>query len=56
MLYTGTWQSKKHSVVARSSAIADFQAMATDLCEMIWLQESARRFENKTREINEALL
>ena len=33
----GTWQSKKQSVVARSSAEAEFRAMAQGICEGIWL-------------------
>ena len=33
-----TWRSKKQSVVARSSAEAEFRAMAHGICEGIWLQ------------------
>ncbi|RVW79952.1 Retrovirus-related Pol polyprotein from transposon RE2 [Vitis vinifera] len=32
-----TWQSKKQSVVAHSSAEAEFRAMAQGICEEIWL-------------------
>ena len=32
-----TWRSKKQSVVARSSAEAEFHAMAQGICEGIWL-------------------
>ncbi|XP_028086199.1 uncharacterized protein LOC114287116 [Camellia sinensis] len=32
-----TWRSKKQSVVARSSAEAEFRAMALGVCEGIWL-------------------
>ena len=32
-----TWRSKKQSVVARSSAEAEFRAMAQCICEGIWL-------------------
>ena len=32
-----TWPSKKQSVVARSSAEAEFRAMAQGICEGIWL-------------------
>ncbi|RVW55393.1 Retrovirus-related Pol polyprotein from transposon RE1 [Vitis vinifera] len=32
-----TWRSKKQSVVARSSAEAEFRAMAQGICEGIWL-------------------
>lgn len=33
-----TWRSKKQSVVARSSAEAEFRAMAQGICEGIWLK------------------
>ncbi|RVW59644.1 Retrovirus-related Pol polyprotein from transposon RE1 [Vitis vinifera] len=33
-----TWRSKKQSVVARSSAEAEFRAMAHGICERMWLQ------------------
>src|ERR1044072_7743493 len=33
-----TWRSKKQSVVARSSAEAEFRAMAHGICEGIWLK------------------
>ena len=33
-----TWRSKKQSIVARSSAEAEFRAMAHGICEGIWLQ------------------
>lgn len=33
-----TWRSKKQSVVARSSAEAEFRAMSYGICEGIWLQ------------------
>ncbi|RVW63221.1 Retrovirus-related Pol polyprotein from transposon RE1 [Vitis vinifera] len=33
-----TWRSKKQSVVSRSSAEAEFRAMAHDICEEIWLR------------------
>ncbi|XP_042521263.1 uncharacterized mitochondrial protein AtMg00810-like [Macadamia integrifolia] len=32
-----TWCSKKQSVVARSSAEAEFRAMAHGICELLWL-------------------
>ncbi|KAK3030878.1 hypothetical protein RJ639_037228 [Escallonia herrerae] len=33
-----TWRSKKQSVVARSSAKAEYRAMAHGICEMMWLK------------------
>ncbi|KAK2981051.1 hypothetical protein RJ640_007654 [Escallonia rubra] len=33
-----TWRSKKQSVVARSSAEAEYRAMAQGICEMMWLK------------------
>ena len=32
-----TWRSKKQSVVARSSAEAEYRAMSLGICEEIWL-------------------
>lgn len=33
-----SWRSKKQNVVARSSAEAEFRALAHGLCEMLWLK------------------
>jgi hypothetical protein len=33
-----TWRSKKQSVVARSSAKAEFRVMAQGVCETLWLK------------------
>lgn len=33
-----TWRSKKQSVVARSSAEAEFRSMAHGICESLWLK------------------
>ncbi|XP_073109385.1 uncharacterized protein [Elaeis guineensis] len=34
-----TWRSKKQSVVARSSAEAEYRVMALGICELLWLQK-----------------
>ena len=34
-----TWRSKKQSVVARSSAEAEYRAMAHGACEILWLKK-----------------
>nr|XP_016505430.1 PREDICTED: uncharacterized mitochondrial protein AtMg00810-like [Nicotiana tabacum] len=34
-----TWRSKKQSIVARSSAEAEYRAMAQGVCELLWLQK-----------------
>ena len=34
-----TWRSKKQSVVARSSAEAEYRAMSHGICEEIWLKK-----------------
>ena len=33
-----TWRSKKQNVVARSSAEAEFRAMAHGICEIMWIR------------------
>ena len=33
-----TWRSKKQIVVARSSAEAEYRAMAHTLCELMWIK------------------
>ena len=33
-----TWRSKKLSLVARSSAEAEFQLMTQGVCELLWLK------------------
>ncbi|KAI3447048.1 hypothetical protein Pfo_003713, partial [Paulownia fortunei] len=33
-----TWRSKKQNVVARSSAEAEFRAMAQGVCELLWFK------------------
>jgi hypothetical protein len=37
-----TWRSKKQSVVARSSAEAEYRAMAHGVCELLWIQTLLR--------------
>ena len=34
-----TWQSKKQSVVARSSAKAEFRVVAHGICEVLWIKQ-----------------
>lgn len=34
-----TWRSKKQSVVARSSAEAEYRAVAQGMCELLWLRK-----------------
>ncbi len=34
-----TWRSKKQSVVARSSAEAEFRAVALGICEILWIKK-----------------
>ena len=31
-----SWRIKKHNIVARLSAIAEFRAMAAGVCELLW--------------------
>jgi hypothetical protein len=33
-----SWKSKQHSVVARSTTEAEFRAMASGLCELMWIK------------------
>jgi len=33
-----TWRSKKHNVVSRSSAEAEFRSMALGICELLWIK------------------
>ncbi|XP_031272244.1 uncharacterized protein LOC116130655 [Pistacia vera] len=33
-----TWQSKKHNVVARSNAEAEFRSVAHGICELLWIK------------------
>ena len=42
-----TWRSKKQNVVSRSSAEAEFRAMAHTACEMMWLKNFMLELEFK---------
>jgi len=33
-----TWRSKKHNVVSRSSAEAEFRSMTLGICELLWIK------------------
>jgi len=39
-----TWESKKQSVVARSTAEAKYRAMAQGVCELLWLKKLMQEF------------
>ncbi|XP_073284995.1 secreted RxLR effector protein 161-like [Primulina huaijiensis] len=43
-----TWRSKKQSVVARSSAEAEFRSLALGICEGIWLKRVLHDLNMKT--------
>ena len=45
-----TWRSKKQPVVSRSSAEAEFRAMALGICEGIWLERLMRELGILTSE------
>ena len=47
-----TRRSKKQSVVARSSAEAEFRAMAHKICEGMWLRRLLRELHTTTGQIN----
>ena len=38
-----TWRSKKHKVVSRSPAEAEFRALAQGLCEALWITAILRK-------------
>ena len=40
-----SWKSKKQSVVARSSAEAEYRAMASATCELIWLKQLLKELQ-----------
>ena len=43
-----TWRSKKQSVVARSSAEAEFRSLAQGICEGMWLKRLLEELKVKT--------
>ena len=43
-----TWRSKKQSVVARSSAEAEFRALANGICEGLWLKRILEELKVQT--------
>ena len=45
-----TWRSKKQSVVARSSAEAEYRALAQSICEGLWLKRLLDELRISTRE------
>ena len=40
-----SWKSKKQSVVARSNAEAEYRAMASAACELVWLKQLLQEFQ-----------
>lgn len=44
-----TWRSKKQNVVARSSAEAEFRAVAQGICEGLWLRKLLEELHVKTK-------
>lgn len=44
-----TWRSKKQKVVARSSAEAEFRAMAQGICELLWVKNVLKDLGFKPR-------
>ncbi|XP_071704595.1 uncharacterized protein [Rutidosis leptorrhynchoides] len=44
-----SWKSKKQSVVSRSSAEAEYRAMATTVCEIIWIKNLLLDFNIKVK-------
>ena len=40
-----SWKSKKQSVVARSSAEAEYRAMASATCELIWHKQLLKELQ-----------
>ncbi|KAK0594035.1 hypothetical protein LWI29_029766 [Acer saccharum] len=50
-----TWRSKKQSVVARSSAEAEYRALAQSICEGLWLKRLLDELRISTRETMKVL-
>jgi len=41
-----SWKSKKQSVVGRSSADAEYRAMASITCELVWLKQLLKELQS----------
>ncbi|KAK8990121.1 hypothetical protein V6N11_008637 [Hibiscus sabdariffa] len=50
-----TWRSKKQSVISRSSAEAEFRALAQGICECIWLLKLLREVDPNSADYFELL-
>ena len=52
-----SWKSKKQDIVARSSAEAEYRAMALATCELIWLRHLLRELRfGKDEQMNSSVI